>query len=497
MPTVMEWTKRLLAKIEKQTQYAKPYEKRYRNEHILPFLAKEYAEVYPGIVLASSDGRVSMPVTTSLSALDVPRSGTAGIVVDALTERMTVLGGEVEGDKDATRALMAAWEANDLDVMHREAHREPLIKSRAFGSVARAKNDSSKAVVGIEPAESAAVARSQMAPFDVVAYLKVWTDEWTGKRAGMLRLPGLDHPLREDDTEHHDPEGSGGWSRWIADGDPIPTGLSYVPVVEFAHRSRLIVDPVSELEPIVTALDIVDLVEGLMVFAGHFGVVPIRWGTGLTIPKDPKNPEMPLLDSDGKPMIGMKNRSDHFWGDTNPAAKFGQLEPAGLASFVTWAEHASAKVRAQTKLPSSYFSLDLKSHMSAELIKTDEAPMVRRVRGIGEQGPLNAAWRRLHGYILDIEGVTTRGRVKARWENPETRIDSQLVDQFQKLVASGMGVETVAKQLLGWDPATVELAVKEAQGMREAGDPFDLLDAGTRAALKAVPSADPEPAAGA
>lgn len=500
MVTVMQWTKRLLAKIEAQERYAAPFEKRYRNEHILPFLAKEYAEVYPGLVVASADGRVvdSVLAGSLHSMLDVPKSGTAGIVVDALTERLMLAGLGAPDDKDAAKLLEQAWEDNDLDVMHHEAHREALIASRSFASVAREKNGG-RAVVGIESATQAAVIREQSTPYNVIAYLKVWRDEWTDKRHGLLRLPGFDYNLYEDDVERRDPEGSGDSSRWTVQGDPVPTGLVGVPVVEFAPRSRLLSEPVSEIDPIASLVDVVDLVEGLLVFAGHFGAVPIRYATGIEVPRDPKDPTKPLLGPDGKPMLGFNPRADHAWFGGKDT-KFGQLEPAGLASFVTWAEHASAKVRAKTALASTYFSLDLKSHMSAELLKTDEAPMTRRVRRMGEHGSLNQSYRRVGQWILAIESPGTRTRVRPRWEDPETRIESQLVDQFTKIVSTGMGVRTTAERVLGWDRETIDAAVDEYEQRQDAltgGDAFSLLDPVTRANLKALPSADADRSASA
>lgn len=500
MPTRVQWLKRLLEKIDKQAKYAEPYEKRYRNEHVLPFLAKEYAEVYPGLVIASADGRVVDSVITGslMSMLDVPKTGTAGIVVDALTERLA-LGGLTAEDKDAAKALEQAWEDNDLDVMHHEGHREALIGARAFASAAREQNGD-RAVVGIEHPTQAAVVRSQRAPYSVEAYLKIWTDEWTGKRVGLLRLPGTDWDVEESEVEHADPEGSDEASRWRIVGEGKPTKLTGVPVVELAPRSRLLSEPVSEIDPIASLVDIVDLVEGLLVFAGHFGAVPIRYGTGLELPRDPKDPTKLLVGPDGKPMLGFKPRADHFWGNTSKDARFGQLEPAGLASFVTWAEHASSRVRAKTALASTYFSLDLKSHMSAELLKTDEAPMVRRVRRMGEAGSLNQSWRRLGQWILAIEKPNLRTRVTPRWVDPETRIESQLVDQFVKLTASGLGVRVVAEEVLGWDPELVAKAADEYDARQDqlaSGDPFSLLDPSTRANLKVLPSADPDAAAGA
>ncbi len=479
MPTIMQWTRRLLTQIEKQAAYAAPFERRYANEHILQFLAREYAEVYPGFVIASADGRVTETITGSMfSALDVPRTGTAAVVVGALTERLLLGGLDVVDDPAATKILQAAWEASDLDVMHQEGNREALICGRSFASAARERGGP-RAVVGIEHASQAAVHRTQAPPYDVDAYLKVWVDEWTGKRRGLLRLPGLDVPLREDDETHTDPQESGEASRWIIDGASQATGLAGVPVVELAPHSRLLKEPTSEIDRITTSVDIIDLIEGLLVFAGHFGAVPIRYAEGFEVPRDPKDPSKPLLGPDGKPMIGFNPRADHMWFG-GKGVKFGQLEPAGLASFVTWADHAAGVLRRQTKLPSAYFSLDLKSHMSAELLKTDEAPMVRRVNGMGRMGSLNQAYRRLGRHILDIEAPGTKGRVAPRWVDPETRIESQQVDQMTKLVGTGMGVRVVAEQVLGWEPAVIEKAVEEfettrRQRLAEEQDPLERL----------------------
>ena len=80
MPTLIEWALHLQAKIEAQTRYAAAYESRYRNERVLPFIAAEYREVYGDAV------------DQLVPQLAPPRTGTAAIGVDALTERLTVAG---------------------------------------------------------------------------------------------------------------------------------------------------------------------------------------------------------------------------------------------------------------------------------------------------------------------------------------------------------------------------------------------------------------------
>lgn len=447
MPTILQWVKILEEKIEQQKWYAAPYEVRYANEYALPFIAAEYREVYG----ERADSLLH-------AQLEAPRVGAAAMGVDALVERLTVLGGTSD-DRATARALEAAWEANDMDVMHREAHRESLVRRTAFGAVSRAVGDDSKAILTIESSEQCAGHRMSSPPYDLDAWLKISVDEWTGQRKALLQLPNRDIRLEERKESQPDPEGANITSRWYAldNGDTYRQGP--VPVVEFPHGPRLLVEPKSEIEPIVTLVDEVDLIEGLMVFAGHFGAVPIRFGTGLEIPRDPKDPSKPLLGPDGKPMLGFKPRADHFWGNSSKDANFGQLTPATLDTFVTWSNHAKGNLRSKTKVASSYYALELKSHMSAELLKTDEAPMVRRINGMGRQGVYNQAWRRALTLMMMYEGQ--RGRVKPVWEDPQTRMEGPAVDAFQKAVASGLGVVTAAEKFLGWTRTEAEKAVAE------------------------------------
>ena len=205
-----------------------------------------------------------------------------------------------------------------------------------------------------------------------------------------------------------------------------------------------------------------------MVFAGHFGAVPIRWATGLDIPRDPNDPAKPLLGPDGKPVMGFKARADHFWFNSNKDAQFGQMVPASLDTYVTWATWVRSQLRANTKVASMYYAFDLKSHMTGELLKVDEAPMVRRVKAMGSQGTFNQAWRRFLTLMMQVEGKT--GRVKPTWEDPQTRMEAPAVDAFGKAVAAGLGVQTAAEQFLGWDPDLAEKAVVEAEAALALSD---------------------------
>jgi hypothetical protein len=446
MPTVMQWVQKLESKITEQKFYADPFEARYANEYVLPFIANEYREVYGG---KSVDNLLA-------SILEAPRTGTAAIGIDAMVERLTVLGGSSE-DRATSDALKEAWEDNDLDVMHREAHREAFVRRESFGATSRSTDG--RAIATVESSEQAAVHRMQAPPYDIDAYFKIWVDEWTGARQGFLQLPGRDLYLTEGPSQEPDPDGSNVVSWWSVDREDARPGP--VPVVQFQHQPRLLKPPQSEIERITTLVDLADLIDGLMVFAGHFGAVPIRWATGLDIPRDPADNSKPLLGPDGKPLLGFKPRADHFWFNSNKDAKFGQMVPASLDTYISWANWVRGELRAITKVASTYYALDLKSHMSGELLKTDEAPMVRRINGIGRDGSFNQAWRRWMGFMMKLEGHN--GRITPLWDDPRTIMEAQAVDAFGKAVAGGLDPIIAAEKFLGWSPELARKAVEDAE----------------------------------
>lgn len=475
MPTILQWVKLLERKITDQTAYASPFERRYQNSYVLPFLTAEYAEVY------------GKEADRFAAKIRPPRSGMAGITVDAITDRLNVveaipsgLDTDLDQTQRAANVVKRAWIENDLDVMHREAHREALIKARSFVQVGRRNG---RAVVGIESAEQVAVHREQEPPYSVDGAMKIAVDEWTGKRKArlwLLEAGGNSHQLIdlvEGDSMQPDPQGSQVSSRWVVSGDP-QSHSGAVPVVEFQSRPRLLVEPTSEVEAIESLVDIVDLADGLMVFAGHFGAVPIRWAKGLDVPRDPKDPSKPLLGPNGKPVIGFDSRADRLWVSTSKEAQFGQLEPAALSSFVVWAEHATSRIRAKSQVASTYYSMDLKSHMSAELLKVDEAPMVRRLRAMGERGSFGHSWRRVMRLMLAVEQPDLAGaQIIPRWEDPATRIEALEADQFSKL-APHLDPEVLATEVLRWSPeraAEAVKAVREERARQADLDPYEFV----------------------
>jgi hypothetical protein len=461
VPDDVQWIDLLSDKIRKQTRYAEEYEVRYTGERILQLVRDEYRDVYGSAVDGSP-------------RLSPPRTGMAAIGIDALVDRMLIEGFVADPavtdsarGVELVRAANAFWAGNDLDAMHPIAEREALIAGRAFGLVWPGVNG--QAVASIESATQMAVHRQSAPPYDIDAALKLTRDEWTGQVQALLWIGGRrsTYVYSTVSRTYLRADGVVATTNWEPAGE-VPNPLSLPPVVEFADWSRLLAEPTSAIEPVASLVDEADLCEALKVFAGHFGAVPIRFATGLPIPRDPSDPtgQTPLLGPNGRPVVGFNPRADHLWTSTSKDTSFGQLTPATLDGFVKWSDDTANKIRAKTAVPEFYYGTATASHINGETLKTAEAPMMRRVMKVRQS--FTQSFRRLAGYGLAIDlGVSPRARlVLPRWGNPETRIEAQATDAFQKQVAAGVPLKVAMRETLGWSPELVE----EAMALRVGDD---------------------------
>lgn len=460
MPIDVQWVDLLALQVQEQKDYARQYDERYRGERIVRLVADEYREVYGTAV----DG--------VLRVLP-PRTGAAAIGIDALVDRLLIEGFGVAPSRsqagaafadDLVAAAQAFWDDNDLDAMHPTAHREAFIAGRSFGLVWPGVDG--RAVASIESADQMAVHRLPAPPYDIDVVLKLETDEWTAQRRAFLWIDRRRSTFAYDTSrpaKYTLADGTEHVSNWrLIDGSEVPSVLGRPPVVEFAQWTRLQGAPTSAIEPVASLVDEADLCEALKVFAGHFGAVPNRYATGLPIPRDPRDPtgQTPLLGPDGKPVLGFNARADHMWTSTNKDTKFGQFTPATLDGFVAWSKDTTNKIRAKTAVPEFYYGTEVAGHMTGEVLKVAESPMIRRVLSVRK--PLTQSWRRFlsYGLAIDVPALRARDRtVLPRWTNPETRIEAMLTDAFGKQVAAGVPLKIAMRETLGWSPELVQEAL--------------------------------------
>ena len=475
--TPLEWVHRLEDRLKQQREHAQFYDRYYAGEHELAIVRREYDEIF------------------GPDELDPPRTNVSAVGVDAAAERLQVtgfrIGDDVEededqvddgdqGDDDPLEQLLAddggpanelerraevIWHRNDLDVMEQISNVESLAQGNVFALVWPDRDGD--AVISIESAEQMVVARRQEPPYDVVAALKLWVDEWTAEELATLYVPAGICRFRartSSDTTSTlwTPNGTSRLDRWV-ERDPVftpaprPWRDKLVPVVEQANRARLLRPPQSDLVNVAPLADTHAKILADLVVAASFGAVPIRTATGIELERDKDGKLVRRADGSIRPPFDV--RADRAMVSEREKASFGTLPAADLAGYVSALDMILRELRIITRVPQHYYGEGASSGQSGETLKSAEGSLVRRVNGIAKRFGLT--WRQVMSLALQLEtpGMTGQVPVRARWADTETRVESALIDGAGKLKQMELPLEIILLEHLKYPPELVRRAV--------------------------------------
>lgn len=446
----LQWVDVLERKLEEQRKHAQQFDEHYSGDREIELIRRDYAEVF------------------GTDEIDPPRTNVSAVGVDALTERLEVTGFRVGDDDDQAGANVARdiWRRNDLDVMSPIAHTEAAVKAVSFALVWPDEQD--RAVISIEDAEQMAVARRDVAPYDVIAALKVYRDWWDDELAVLYRPNGMyKFRARRGRIGQAGRDGQQGriWtpprsapiaderSRWTPrepEFTPAPTVWNgRVPVVELANRQRLMRAPASEIKPIAPLADAHTKLLSDLVLAASFGAIPVRTATGVELPQDPRT---------GEKYSPFDVRADRMMLSEDSNARFGTLQASDLAGYVAALDLVIERIMMVTRAPKHYYGGGGQTHTSGETLKASEATLVRRIQGLLPRHGM--AWPRVIELALAVESDEYRNApVMTRWGDVETRIEAQSVDAAAKLKEMGVPLEVVLERI-GFDAATVRRAMR-------------------------------------
>jgi hypothetical protein len=449
-PSPQEWLERLYAKLRRQRIHARRYDRYYSGESKLEIVTRDFREVFEGLF---------NPVRVNLCR----------VAVDVTMERLEV-DGFVVGDDDNQAGADEAhriWLANDLDVMSAIGHIESAIKGTAFTLTWPDANDDP--VISVEDPEEMAIARRSSPPYDVIAALKVWTDEWDGIERADLYLPDAVRRYRRDRTRNLPGRGAG-WAADTFDGgeDELPNPYDGVPVVEISDRQRLLKPPQSRLLDVAPLQDGSDKILADLIIAASFGAVPVRTATGLEFKT---NSEGKPVDAQGNPVRPFDVRADRVWISPKAESKFGTLEGSSLEGFVAARKAILGAYRTATRVPLNYVGeLEGTSHLTGEAVKALENPLVRLINSTAKRvGP---GWAKTMQFALAGTDFSDAS-VRTRWADTETKVEAQQADAANKAKEMGVPLEVVLERILGWPREVIRrtLAVRA----REGGDLDELL----------------------
>lgn len=191
-------------------------------------------------------GEAAVPVSATKAVrqayqrlMALARTNFAELVVEAVRERMVVVGFRTGGDSDdlGDKEAWRIWQANSLDADSLLVHRASLVMGESAVIVGGFDDEIGAPLITPEDPREVIVERDPVRRRRVVAAAKVFTDEVAGVQRAFLYLPGF--VLRAE----RDVPVSGSmyldWSSWEWDGDPEPLPALVVPVVSFPNRETL------------------------------------------------------------------------------------------------------------------------------------------------------------------------------------------------------------------------------------------------------------------
>lgn len=368
-------------------------------------------------------------------SVNIPR-----LLVDSISERLRITG-------ISDPAVWADWQANNLDSLHRVAHREALLLGDVY-AVAWARGDGSP-LVTIESATQMAVV-TDPATREVVSAVKRWEDP-SGTHA-VLYGP-------ETITRWHTP-GAGATTTGFRKVETIENPLGVVPVVWFRNGDRLLDRGISEMSDVLSLTDALTKLTTDLLTASEYAARPRRWASGVELVEDESGDVKNPFPETDRMMISESHET-----------KFGQLAGADLAGYENAINVVMRQISAVSGLPEHLLGIGGDNPTSADSIRASEAALTARAEA--RQGTFGKSWHRLAQLMAGIRhGVDPNGvDIRVTWADPSTRSVAQEADAVVKLFQSGLLPASYALARLGYTDAEISAirAARRAEALDTAG----------------------------
>lgn len=379
------------------------------------------------------------------------RFGTMGsnlcrLAVTSLAERLRVTGFTLDGAP--AEDLWADWINNDLDQVASTAHREALILGSAF-VIVWADGEGNPAI-SVESARQVSVIRDPGSR-KIVAGVKRWETKTTteavlyeGDKITRYRANHL---------------GAVGSAMKVVEVLDNPLGVP--PIVELKNNDRLLDCGVSELADMLPLQDALNKLLSDMMVGSEYYARPRRWASGVELVEEE------TLDDEGSPTgevvtVNPFPENNRMMIAEDPAAKFGQLPAADLASYKSAILVIVEQMQAVSGLPAHYVGITSNSPPSADGLRAAEASLTARAEQ--RQQVFGRAWEEVAKLAYAVRNGTNpeQASVRVSWADPATRSLAQEADAVVKLFQTGLLPASYALARLGYSDDEIK-AIRTAR----------------------------------
>lgn len=440
-----KWRELLLERLHDQARHHRMFDAYYVGEHPLPD--------------APNGAR-----TEFLRLMRLARSNWCELIVDAVAERLEVVGvrfGDAGADLDVWRTI---WQPNNLDELHGQVHTEALIGGTAGVLVWPSSNGNDRPEVTVEHPAQLYVELDGGDPRRRRAAIKSWREDGDEYAVVMTAAGEIDPDTPAMVYKWIRVNGRHAWEPYAGPGDPGPAfehPLGAVSAVPFTNKRRMIGSGVSELAGGIT--DIQDRINETLfnrITAARFSAFRQRWVTGMDIPVDPET---------GKPIEPFKAAVDRIWMAEATDTKFGEFGATDLAPFIKAVEADIQHLAAISRTPPHYLLGQSGAFPSGESLKATETGLVAKVkaRALSFGGAWEEVIRLALGAMSDARGADDS--LEVIWSDPESKGTGELVDALVKLGTIGVPNEELWR-IYGASPQEVNRwrAMGARQGLAAA-----------------------------
>lgn len=380
------------------------------------------------------------------------RDNWCGVVVDAVLDKLELLGLDLVGNdtnSELAESLWTIFRANDIDEMQEEVHQGTLVEGR--GAVIVWPDPELGARIDWNPAQLVRVRYSDDDPRKPVFAVKRWvtpsgqirvtvyTENFVYKYFDTANLATIDATTHGVATRVPATAPSFGLTPRETRNEPwpLPNPMRIVPVVEFINRKG------SEIRDVIPQQDAINyLLTGAMVASEYSTIPPRILFSGASEPEGGWNinPGIvwripPVLDADGKPI----------------PSSIDQFRPGNLDQYRNLVDAFLMHIALTSKTPVRYFFQSDRGGRgdapSGESLLVEDQPLIDKVER--KQTRYGNSWYRVTQLVAKaISGPNTNipfGEV--RWKDPRAQYRSALLDEALKMLELGIPFNFTIRKL--------------------------------------------------
>lgn len=436
--TPLDWIVYLEGKLNSQRAAGRKYLDYYDSENkALQYAQAKFSEIFGGMFTGWRDNFCPL-------------------IVDSISERLRVQGFRMGPDEPADKDATEIWQRSFMDAESNATHIDALVQGTSSVIVWGDKDDNP--TITPESANEVVVQYKPGSRRLLEAALKKYDDDWGGEYVTLWTEKTIFTSERRADGQK--------WSEPKSVSNP----LKMVPVVPLNNRTRLRMEPHSELAAIIPIQDAINKVAADAIVASEFAAFPQRILSGVEpLPEDATDTEVAQARQEA-----IKAYIDRILTLDNPDARWGQFEAADLGNYVQLIDMLVQHMASQSRVPFHYFLLNGNAAPSGEAITAAEAGLVakakERMLHFGE------SWETAMRLAFLIKGDKAKAEAwsaEVIWDDPEYRSKASLADSLLKMKELGVP-EAQLQEEYGYTPPQIqrfrrmrEEEMKEAKRLHE------------------------------